>query len=614
MLGAIGIVFGDIGTSVLYAMQSVFHFNQLPVTEANIYGIVSLFFWTITLIVSVKYVLVILRADNHGEGGLVAMLALVSRSIADKPRLHYILLLLGITGACLFYGDGVITPAISVLAALEGLEVASEALKPYTLPIALTILLMLFMFQKKGTAGIGRFFGPITLLWFITIGALGLLQIVQRPDILLALNPWHAARFIVGQPGTTFVILGAVVLCVTGGEALYADMGHFGRKPIQLAWFSVVMPCLVLCYLGQGALLLRQPSMAVNPFFMMVPKWALYPVVALATAATVIASQALISGAYSATKQIIQLGYLPRLQILHTSEHETGQIYIPFVNWALFSVIVLVIMIFRTSANLAGAYGIAVTTNMVITTVMLYFVMRYVWKWPPALGLAVTAFFMVIDCFFWFSNILKIQEGGWFTILVAGVIFLLMLTWYQGRQQMALKRGGSNSLQLAEFLEVIFASSPQRVEGTAVFLRAPDVSVPNALLHNLKHNKVLHRQNLFVAVCYHEVPWIQQKERLQVQALGNDCWQVDVHYGFMDKVNLPHALRPLAAQGCCLDAMQVSYFLSRDTVIVPAGARQGMARWRKKLFAQMHHAASSVATYMGLPSNAVVELGGNVEI
>ena len=284
------------------------------------------------------------------------------------------------------------------------------------------------------------------------------------------------------------------------------------------------------------------------------------------------------------------------------------------MNWALFSVIVLVIMIFRTSANLAGAYGIAVTTNMVITTVMLYFVMRYVWKWPPALGLAVTAFFMVIDCFFWFSNILKIQEGGWFTILVAGVIFLLMLTWYQGRQQMALKRGGSNSLQLAEFLEVIFASSPQRVEGTAVFLRAPDVSVPNALLHNLKHNKVLHRQNLFVAVCYHEVPWIQQKERLQVQALGNDCWQVDVHYGFMDKVNLPHALRPLAAQGCCLDAMQVSYFLSRDTVIVPAGARQGMARWRKKLFAQMHHAASSVATYMGLPSNAVVELGGNVEI
>ena len=612
MLGAIGIVFGDIGTSVLYAMQSVFHFNQLPVTEANIYGIVSLFFWTITLIVSLKYVLLILRADNHGEGGLVAMLALVSRSIPERPKLRYMLLLLGITGACLFYGDGVITPAISVLAALEGLEVASEALKPYTMPIALTILLMLFMFQKKGTAGIGRFFGPITLLWFVSIGGLGLLQIIEHPGILLALNPVHALRFVVAQPGTTFLILGAVVLCVTGSEALYADMGHFGRKPIQLAWFLVVMPSLVLCYFGQGALLLRQPGVAVNPFFMMVPKWALYPMVVLATAATVIASQALISGAYSTTKQIIQLGYLPRLQILHTSEHESGQIYIPFVNWALFTVIVLVIMVFRTSANLADAYGIAVTTNMVISTLMLYFVMHYVWKWPVALGVAVTIFLMGIDGFFWFSNILKIPDGGWFTILVAAVIFLLMLTWYQGRQQMAARRGG-DGLQLAEFLEAIFASQPQRVEGTAVFLHTPDVAVPNALLHNLKHNKVLHQQNLFVAVCYHEVPWVRSRDRLKIHALGNGCWQVEVHYGFMDKVNLPRALKPLATHGCNLDAMQVSYFLSRDTV-VPTAGRKGMALWRKKLFAQMYHEASSVATYMGLPSNAVVELGGKVEI
>ncbi len=613
MLGAIGIVFGDIGTSVLYAMQSVFHFNQLPVTEANIYGIVSLFFWTITLIVSLKYVLLILRADNHGEGGLVAMLALVSRSIPEKPKLRYMLLLLGITGACLFYGDGVITPAISVLAALEGLEVASEALKPYTLPIALTILLMLFMFQKKGTAGIGRFFGPITLLWFVSIGVLGFLQIIEHPGILSALNPVHAVRFVVAQPGTTFLILGAVVLCVTGSEALYADMGHFGRKPIQLAWFLVVMPSLVLCYFGQGALLLRQPGVAVNPFFMMVPKWALYPMVVLATAATVIASQALISGAYSTTKQIIQLGYLPRLQILHTSEHESGQIYIPFVNWALFTVIVLVIMVFRTSANLADAYGIAVTTNMVISTLMLYFVMHYVWKWPVALGVAVTVFLMGIDGFFWFSNILKIPDGGWFTILVAAVIFLLMLTWYQGRQQMAARRGG-DGLQLAEFLEAIFASQPQRVEGTAVFLHTPDVAVPNALLHNLKHNKVLHQQNLFVAVCYHEVPWVRSRDRLKTHALGNACWQVEVHYGFMDKVNLPRALKPLATtHGCNLDTMQMSYFLSRDTV-VPTAIRKGMALWRKKLFAQMYHEASSVATYMGLPSNAVVELGGKVEI
>ena len=612
MLGAIGIVFGDIGTSVLYAMQSVFHFNQLPVTEANIYGIVSLFFWTITLIVSLKYVLLILRADNHGEGGLVAMLALVSRSMPEKPKLRYILLLLGITGACLFYGDGVITPAISVLAALEGLEVASEALKPYTLPIALTILLMLFMFQKKGTAGIGRFFGPITLVWFASIGVLGLLQVIEQPGILLALNPVHALRFVVAQPGTTFLILGAVVLCVTGGEALYADMGHFGRKPIQLAWFLVVMPSLALCYFGQGALLLRQPGMAVNPFFMMVPKWALYPMVALATAATVIASQALISGAYSTTKQIIQLGYLPRLQILHTSEHETGQIYIPFVNWALFVVIVLVIMVFRTSANLADAYGIAVTSNMLISTVMLYFVMHHVWKWPVALGVAVTAFLVGVDGIFWFSNILKIPHGGWFTILVAAVIFLLMLTWYQGRKQMAASRG-DDGLQLAECLETIFASQPQRVEGTAVFLHPSDVAVPNALLHNLKHNKVLHQQNLFVFVCYHEVPWVASRDRLKVHALGNGCWQVEVHYGFMDQVNLPHALKQLAEHGCNWDTMQVSYFLSRDTV-VPTAGRKGMALWRKKLFAQMYHEASSVATYMGLPSNAVVELGGKVEI
>ncbi len=611
MLGAIGIVFGDIGTSVLYAMQSVFHFNQLPVTEANIYGIVSLFFWTITLIVSLKYVLLILRADNHGEGGLVAMLALVSRSMPEKPKLRYILLLLGITGACLFYGDGVITPAISVLAALEGLEVASEALKPYTLPIALTILLMLFMFQKKGTAGIGRFFGPITLVWFASIGVLGLLQVIEQPGILLALNPVHALRFVVAQPGTTFLILGAVVLCVTGGEALYADMGHFGRKPIQLAWFLVVMPSLALCYFGQGALLLRQPGMAVNPFFMMVPKWALYPMVALATAATVIASQALISGAYSTTKQIIQLGYLPRLQILHTSEHETGQIYIPFVNWALFVVIVLVIMVFRTSANLADAYGIAVTSNMLISTVMLYFVMHHVWKWPVALGVAVTAFLVGVDGIFWFSNILKIPHGGWFTILVAAVIFLLMLTWYQGRKQMAASRG-DDGLQLAECLETIFASQPQRVEGTAVFLHPSDVAVPNALLHNLKHNKVLHQQNLFVFVCYHEVPWVASRDRLKVHALGNGCWQVEVHYGFMDQVNLPHALKQLAEHGCNWDTMQVSYFLSRDTVVPTA--RKGMALWRKRLFAQMHHEASSVATYMGLPSNAVVEMGGKVEI
>ena len=611
MLGAIGIVYGDIGTSVLYSMQSVFHFSKLPVTEANVFGIVSLFFWTLTLVVSFKYVLLILRADNNGEGGLVAMLALVSRFMQGNPKLRSMLLLLGITGACLFYGDGVITPAISVLSATEGLEVASEAFKHYLIPITLGILLVLFLFQKKGTAGIGRFFGPIMLLWFAAIGVLGVVQIIHRPDILLALNPLHGLQFVARQPLTTFFILGAVVLCVTGSEALYADMGHFGRRPIQLAWFLVVMPPLVLSYLGQGALLLREPETAINPFFMMVPKWALYPMVALATAATVIASQALISGAFSATKQIIQLGYLPRLQILHTNERESGQIYIPFVNWALFTAIAAVVVMFRTSANLAGAYGIAVTTNMVITSIMFYFVMRHVWKWPVAVPVVLTGLLLLVDSAFWFSNMAKIFEGGWFTILVAAVLFVMMMTWYRGRQLVAAKRA-TTGLKLDEFLQAVFQAPPQRVEGTAVFMNAQDETVPNALLHNLKHNKVLHEQNLFVTVRYHEVPWIGTAERLTVRPLGNECWQIDVNYGFMDEVDLPKAMRPLEAQGCQLDPMRTSYFLSRDTVV--STKQPGMAPWREKLFTQMHHNATSVAAYMSLPGNAVVEMGSKVEI
>ena len=573
MLGAIGVVYGDIGTSVLYSMQTVFHFNHLPVTPANVYGIVSLFFWTLTLLVAVKYVLLILRADNHGEG--------------------------------------VITPAISVLSAVEGLEVASEAFKHYIIPITLSILLVLFVMQKKGTAGIGKLFGPVMLLWFITIGSLGVMQIVQQPGIVAALSPLHALRFIAEQLRTTFFILGAVVLCVTGGEALYADMGHFGRKPIQWAWFLIVMPPLAMNYLGQGALLLSNPEAAENPFFMMAPKWALYPLVGLATAATVIASQALISGAYSATKQIIQLGYLPRLRILHTSEHETGQIYMPFVNWALFVAIVLVVMMFRSSANLSGAYGIAVTTNMVITTLMTYFVLRYVWKWSLPLVVIPIAFFLVIDGAFWLSNMMKFMHGGWFPLAVAGLIFLLMMTWYRGRALLA-ARLVSESLQLKEFLASVFADPPQRVAGMAVFMHANQVSVPHALLHNLKHNKVLHEQNLFVTVKNHEVPWIAEEQRLEVNPLGNACWQVLVHYGFMDQIDLPKALLELHKHGCVFEPMQASYFLSRDN-IVPSNL-PGMARWREKLFAHMHHNASAAAEYLNLPNNAVVELGAKVEI
>jgi KUP system potassium uptake protein len=429
-LGAIGVVYGDIGTSVLYAMKEVFNSGHVPFTHDNVYGILSIFFWTLTMIVSVKYVSLVLRADNHGEGGLVAMLALASESVKHRPRLRRTLLLLGIFGTCLFYGDGVITPAISVLSAVEGLEVVSPAFNKAVIPLTLIILFTLFWVQKRGTGGIGKFFGPITLVWFAVISLLGVYHIGSHPDILWAISPHHALRFVMEQPGVTFIILGAVVLCVTGGEALYADMGHFGKKPIRLAWFAIVMPALTLNYFGQGALLLEDPKAVANPFFLMAPDWAMLPLVILATAATVIASQALISGAFSVTKQVIQLGFLPRLQIQHTSVRDTGQIYIPFVNWGLFGAIVLAVMMFKSSSNLAAAYGIAVCTDMLITTVLTFYVIRYSWKYPLWLCLASTGVFFVIDFAFWASNLLKLFEGGWFPLFIGGVILTFMLTWH----------------------------------------------------------------------------------------------------------------------------------------------------------------------------------------
>ncbi|MEY4121301.1 MAG: hypothetical protein RLZZ457_139, partial [Pseudomonadota bacterium] len=439
-LGAIGVVYGDIGTSVLYAMKEVFGSGHVQFTPDNIYGILSIFFWTLTIIVSLKYVALVLRADNHGEGGLVAMLALASMAVKDRPVLRHRMLIVGIFGTCLFYGDGVITPAISVLSAVEGLEVISPAFKKYVIPLTIVILFGLFAVQKRGTSGIGKFFGPITVIWFIAIAALGLYHIASHPEILWAISPHHAIRFIITEPEVTFLILGAVVLCVTGGEALYADMGHFGKKPIRLAWFSVVMPALTLNYFGQGALLLNEPDAVANPFFNMAPEWLLLPLVILATAATVIASQALISGAFSVTKQVVQLGFLPRLQVLHTSVKDTGQIYIPFVNWGLFAVIVLAVMMFKSSSNLAAAYGIAVCTDMLITTVLTFFVIRYGWKYPLWLCLAATGFFFMVDVVFWASNLLKLFEGGWFPLLIASIIMMLMLTWRDGRGILAEKR------------------------------------------------------------------------------------------------------------------------------------------------------------------------------
>jgi len=610
-LGAIGVVYGDIGTSVLYAVKEVFGSGHVPFTPANVFGILSIFFWTLTVIVSLKYVTLVLRADNAGEGGLVAMLALASQSVRDKPRLRKVLLLVGIFGTCLFYGDGVITPAISVLSAVEGLEVVSPAFKSAVIPLTLVILFGLFAVQKRGTAGIGKFFGPITLVWFASIAVLGLVHIADNPSILWALSPHHALRFIIGQPLVTFIILGAVVLCVTGGEALYADMGHFGRKPIRLAWFSIVMPALTLNYFGQGALLLQNPEAVKNPFYMMAPDWALLPLVGLATMATVIASQALISGAFSVTKQVIQLGYLPRLQINHTSIRDTGQIYIPFVNWGLFIAIVLAVVLFKSSSNLASAYGIAVTLDMLITTVLTFFVIRFGWGYPLSLCLAATGFFFVVDLAFFSSNLMKLLEGGWFPLLIGGAIFILMQTWKDGRNLLNEKLR-ADALDLKSFLEAVFVSPPVRVEGTAVFLTGTPGTVPNALLHNLKHNKVLHQNNLFVTLQSHEVPWVRIDERLTIEALGHNCWQVTLNYGFKNDPDVPGSLRALQAHGCDVDPMTTSYFLSRDTVVPTFG--DGMSFWREKLFAQMHRNASAAADFLKLPNNAVVELGSKIEI
>ena len=610
-LGAIGVVYGDIGTSVLYAMKEVFGSGHVPFTHANVYGILSILFWTLTVIVSLKYVVLVLRADNNGEGGLIAMLALASMAVKERPALRQTLLAIGIFGTALFYGDGVITPAISVLSAVEGLEVISPHFKHYVVPITLLVLFALFAVQKRGTSGIGRFFGPITLAWFLTIAALGVSQIVGHPEILGALSPLHALRFMWAQPGTSFIILGAVVLCVTGAEALYADLGHFGKRPIRLAWFSVVMPCLTLNYFGQGALLLADPAAVKNPFFNMAPEWLLLPLVIMATMATVIASQALITGAFSVTKQAIQLGYLPRLKIQHTSVKHTGQIYMPFVNWSLFTAIVLAVVMFKSSSNLAAAYGIAVTLDMLITTVLTFYVIRYSWKYPLWLCALATGFFFLVDLAFFSSNLLKLFAGGWFPLLIGGAVFTLMMTWKRGRSLMAEKQH-AESIELGSFLDALFIAPPARVEGTAVFLTADIGTVPNAMLHNLKHNKVLHEQNLFVTVRSQEVPWIGLNRRLEIEPLGHDCWQVVVNYGFKNDLDLPEALSAMRGRGCDMGPMSTSYFLSRDVVVPTIGS--GMAPWREKLFAQMHHNASAAAEFLNLPSNAVIELGSKVEI
>ena len=610
-LGAIGVVYGDIGTSPLYALKEVFAHGRVPLSPDNILGILSLVFWTLTLVVSFKYVVLILRADNNGEGGLIAMLALASQAVKDRPRLRRVLLLVGIFGTAIFFGDGVITPAVSVLGAVEGLEVVSPALHRFIVPLSLLVLTALFAAQRFGTASVGRFFGPVTTLWFGVLALLGLVHIADNPHVLVALLPQHALGFLLRHPGMAFVALGSVVLCVTGAEALYADLGHFGKLPIRLAWFGLVWPALVLNYFGQGAMLLDHPENIKNPFYEMAPEWALLPLIGLATAAAVIASQALITAAFSVTKQAVQLGYMPRLRINHTSVKETGQIYVPFINWTLFVCIVAAVGAFGSSSALASAYGIAVTIDMTITTVMTFFVIRFGWKLPWWLCIGATGLFFVIDFTFFAANAIKIVEGGWFPLAIGAAMFLLMTTWKRGRALMA-ERLREEAIELPMFLESIFISPPQRVDGTAVFLSAEKGATPFALLHNLKHNKVLHEQNLFVSVQHHEVPWIGFNKRVEVESLGHDCWQISLHFGFKNEPDVPEALKLLEGRGIQLDPMQTSYFLSRDQVIPTL--RGGRALWREKLFASMHRNAASMADFLHLPANRIVELGSKLEI
>ncbi len=610
-LGALGVVYGDIGTSPLYALREVFATKHASLSQPDILGVLSLVFWTLTVIVSLKYVALIMRANNNGEGGTMALMALSAQATQARPRLRTALVVMGILGAALFYGDGVITPAISVLSAVEGLEVATPAFKPYVVPITLAVITLLYAVQRHGTGAMGRWFGPFTIAWFLVIGFWGVVWIVRAPQVLQALNPWHALHFGIQHGHVTLLVLGAVFLAVTGAEALYADMGHFGRKPIQLAWFALVFPALVLNYFGQGALMLVDPSKADNPFFNMVPSWFLLPMVAMATLATVIASQATISGTFSITKQAIQLGYLPRLRVLHTSVKETGQIYIPGVNWLQYAAIVAAVLYFGSSSALAVAYGIAVTATMVLTTVMTFFVIRYRWNYPWWLCIGATGFFLAIELVFFSSNILKVLSGGWFTLLIAAFVFTVMMTWARGRQLLGASLR-ADAIELKPFLKSVLADPPMRAPGTAVFMNGEADLTPTALLHNLKHNHVLHETNLFVTVSTLDVPWVSFAERARAEVLCKGCWSVALSFGFKNDLDVPAALALLHRQGIELDPMTTSYFLSRATVVPTLGG--GMAPWREKLFANMHRNAASAADFLNLPPNRVVELGTKVQI
>jgi KUP system potassium uptake protein len=593
-------------------MKEVFakHHGIAP-NHANVLGVVSLILWGLIFVISLKYVTLVLRADNRGEGGIMAMTALALSSVTKQSRWHYPVMLLGMVGAGLFFGDGVITPAISVLSAIEGLEEATPALRPYVIPATLAVLVALYVAQRRGTGGIGKCFGPIVLVWFITLAVMGVVNISRNPVVLAAFNPLHALGFLIRNGWLAFVALGAVVLALTGAEALYADMGHFGKKSVRLAWFSIVFPALALNYLGQGALLLSNPAAVANPFFQQLGSWSVYPLVVLSTMATVIASQATISGAFSVTQQAISLGFLPRMRIRQTSESEKGQIYIPLINWLQLAAVVLAVIGFGSSSNLASAYGIAATATMLTTTLLTFFVVRFGWKYPVFLSVAATGAFLTIDVALFSSTSLKIISGGWFTLSISAFMVTVMMTWRTGRELVfqSLQR---HLIPIDVFLQSLFINPPLRVAGTAIFFRAEGEGVPHALLHNLLHNKVLHERTIFLTVHAADIPRIPDGERIKIVQLGHNCYQLNVHYGFSDERDIPRALERCNQVGLQIDPMQTSFFIARQTVL--ATPKAGMALWREALYASMARNARDAADYFKIPPNRVIELGAQVEI
>ena len=614
-LGALGIVYGDIGTSPLYAVKETLNpAHGIPLENANILGAISTIFWALMIVVSLKYVTLIMRADNKGEGGIVALLALASASVKNRTRWRMPVLVAGLAGAALFYGEAVLTPAISVLSAVEGLEVGTTALRPYVLPIAIGVLIALFALQRYGTATVGTLFGPITAVWFLALTAAGIYGILQHPSILQALSPAHALGFVTQHGFSSFLVLGAVVLAFTGAEALYADMGHFGRGPVRTAWFGLVFPALTLNYLGQGAVVAANPQAVSNPFYLLYPSWALYPMVALATAATVIASQAVISGAYSLTKQVIQLGFLPRMSIMHTSASKMGQIYLPLVNWMLLFAVLAAVLGFGSSSALASAYGVAVTGTMLMSSFLSFFVIRYGWGYNLLLCILATGFFLLIDVAFFSSSLMKVSQGGWFPLALGASVFMVMLTWWRGRQ-ILFQELGLSGVPLSRFLDSLFREPPPRVPGTAVFLTSSPDAVPHALMHNLYHNKVVHERVVFLTVNVKDAAWVPFDERVSIKPLGHNCWQVSLRFGFMDRLDVSHALMDLCKKhGLEFDVMNTSFFLSRETVIPVPSKASGMSLWREQVFATMARNAGGAVEYFNIPHNRVIELGTLVEI